>query len=274
MKISVIAPVLNENPWIAYSIMSALPFVHEFVYALDEKSDDGTRELLDFIRHRYAFEKLKVLNYPTFHPSDTKSYNGAFNACIDKASGEACWFLHPDMVITKWQPIAKGPMAWTTHIRSFAGDFETEIVKGRADRWKNIHTKNFGLHYAGAYGSQNEDFYHSIITGDVHKHYGLDFDKYPFEVADSGIYVNHYCELKSYKRRFEKMKLCIKTQNPLFDDPYITHLASHHQRVTLKEKGSDQSSYEYEKTKEPVPDVITKYEKEFSSFQKELIHHG
>ena len=272
MRISVTTPVLNEAPWIGYSIMAALPFVHEFVYALDSKTSDGTRELLDFIKHRYAFEKLKVLDYPTFHPSNMKAYNGAFNVCIEKATGDACWFLHPDMLVTKWGEIQEGPMAWWTNVKSFAGDFETQITKGRTDRWKNIHAKKFGLHYAGGYGSQNEDFYHSVITGTTYKQHGTDFDKYPFEVAPSGISVNHYCELKNYKRRLEKMKLCLRTQNPYFSDELIDDLASRHQRVTLEKTGSDNASYEYVKSADLIPEVITKYKSEFEDFIKEPIY--
>jgi glycosyltransferase involved in cell wall biosynthesis len=268
MKISVIAPVLNEAPWIGYSVMAALPYVHEFLYALDEKTSDGTRELLDFIGHRYAFEKLKVFSWPNFHPSDEKAYNGAFNECIRRSTGDVCWFLHPDMVITRWSDPPEGPLAWWTEIRSFAGDFKTRILRGRADKWKNLHAKTFGLHYAGGYGSQNEDFYHSLITGTTHKHYGTDFDKYPFEVASSGISVNHYCEVKDYKRRLEKMKFCLKTQYPSYDEKQIEDLATRHQRVTLEEMGSDGFRYEYGQTSEPIPDVILKHKKEF----EEVIH--
>jgi hypothetical protein len=150
---------------------------------------------------------------------------------------------------------------------------KTKIVKGRASKWKNIHANSFGLRYAGSYGSANEDFYHSSITGSTYKHYGTDFDKYPFEVANSGISVNHYCELKSYKRRLEKMKLCLRTQHPGFDEKLIENLASRHQRVTLEETGSDGMKYEYEPV-EAIPDVVLKYQYEFESLlnTKEPIH--
>ncbi len=272
MRISVIDPVMNEAPWIGYSIMSALPYVHEFVYALDEGTNDGTRELLDFIKHRHAFEKLKVIDFPHFHPSDAKAYNASFNECIARSTGDACWFYHPDMVVTRWHNPEEGPLAWWTHVESFAGNLQTRILKGRCHKWKNLHAKQYGLHYAGGYGSQNEDFYHSVITGNAHKHYGMDFDQYPFDVADSGIYVNHYCELKNYSRRLEKMKLCLKTQNPAMTDELIRDIAARHQRVTLEETGSDGTRYEYESSLEPVPEVITKYKDEFASFIKEPIH--
>jgi hypothetical protein len=268
----VVGPVLNEVDFIGYSVMAALPYVHEFIYALDEKSNDGTRELLDYIRHRYAFEKLKVIDFPTFHPSDMKAYNGAFNACIKESTGDAVWFLHPDMIVTKWADIQEGPLAWWVNMTSFAGDLQTKIAKGRTTQWKNIHSKTFGVHYAGGYGSQNEDFYHSVITGNVYKHFGTDFDKYPYEIAPSGISVNHYCELKSYRRRLEKMKHCLRTQCPTLPENILEQTAIKHQRVTLEETGSDGQRYEYEKTIDPIPEVITKYKDEFSSFQKELVH--
>ena len=55
MKISVIGPVKNEAQFIGYSIMAVLPYVHEFVYAC-AKSDDGTDEILDYIKTTHAGE--------------------------------------------------------------------------------------------------------------------------------------------------------------------------------------------------------------------------
>lgn len=93
VRISVVTPVLNECPWIGYSILAAMPYVHEFVYALDEKSSDGTRELLHHVKEKYAHEKLVILDHPTFHPSDMLKYNQSFARCIEKMTGNAAWFL-------------------------------------------------------------------------------------------------------------------------------------------------------------------------------------
>jgi hypothetical protein len=284
MKISVVCPVLNENPWIGYSIMAALPYVHEFIYALDEKSDDGTRELLHHVKEKYARDRLVIIDHPTFHPSDMRLYNGAFNTCISKMTGEAAWFLHPDMIVTdaKMANRSSDPYdrethlpnatAWYTTMTSYAGDFETVISKGRTDKWKNIHRKTMGLCYFGGYGSQNEDFYHSDITGKSYKHYGSEFSKYPYQVADSGIKINHYCELKDYKRRLEKMKTCMKTLYPTFSEERITELATQHPRVTLEDSSKQFGAFEFAPSKEPIPEVFTKYKTEFESFKKELIH--
>ncbi len=272
MRVSCIAPVLNENPWIGYSIMAALPHVHEFVYALDAHSDDGTRELLQHMKDKYAHEKLIVLETPNFHPSDTEAYNGAFDACIEKATGDAVFFLHPDMVITKWKDLEAGPLAWTTHITSYAGDFQTQITRGRAKTWKNIHAKTFGLIYRGGYGSQNEDFYHSDITGNTYSHFGEDLSRYPYEIADSGIEINHYCECKDYARRFEKMVLCMKTLFAGAEDAQIEALAAEHPRVTLEPSTRKFGEFQFQKTDTPIPDVFTKYKQEFESFKKELVH--
>jgi hypothetical protein len=269
MKISVITPVLNECPWIGFSILAALPYVHEFVYALDAKSDDGTRDLLYHIKKKYAFEKLRILNEPTFHPSDMAKYNQAFNHCVKESTGDAVWFLHPDMFVTDFPVSGMSPfaMAWYTHLTSYAG---TDIVisKGRTDKWKNIHAKKMGLHYFGGYGSQNEDFYHSDITGKSYKHYGSEFSKYPFQVVDSGIRVNHYCEAKDYDRRFEKMVLCLKTQHPGRSESELRDIARIHPRVTLK----DGMGFMFQEAKEPIPELFQKHQDEFNAFKKELVH--
>lgn len=275
MRLSVIAPVLNEVDFIGFSIMAAAPYIHEFVYALDEKSDDGTRELLQHIKSTYLRDRLVILDHPTFHPHDTKAYDEAFNRCIRESSGDACFFLHPDMVITKGPDgIIPDALAWFTTITSFAGDLGTVITKGRATRWKNIHAKRFGLHYSGAYGSQNEDFYHSDITGKSLKHYGEEFSKYPYAVADSGIRINHYCEAKGYRRRLEKMKLCLKTIYPNASDSHIEEMAVQHPRVSLEQSCKSFGEFKFEQSTEPVPPVFEQYASEFKSFAKGALVHA
>lgn len=273
MRLSVICPVLNENPWIGYSILAALPYVHDFVYALDSASSDGTRDLLNHVKEKHAHEKLTILDHPTFHPHDMKAYNAAFNRCIAESTGDACIFLHPDMIIVGQDPVTAAPdaLAWITHIKSFAGDMSTVITKGRADKWKNIHAKKFGLHYFGSYGSQNEDFYHSDITGKAYKHYSTEFSKYPFQVADSGLRIEHFCESKSYSRRLEKMKLCLKTLIPNATPEAIDESAAQHPRVTLEQSCQRFGEFKFEKRTDPLPEVFEKYRDEFSQFQKEPI---
>lgn len=120
----------------------------------------------------------------------------------------------------------------------------------------------------------NEDFYHSDITGKSYKHYGEDFSNYPFEIADSGFIINHYCELKNYKRRLEKMKRCLQTQYPLFHEKRIAEMATHHPRVTLEQSSDQFGRFEFGPSAEPIPDVITKYKDEFASLmnEKELVY--
>lgn len=269
MKISIIGPVKNEAPWIGYSIMAVLPYIHELVYAL-AASDDGTGELLDYIKEKYAGDKLTILKASEFdfNPKEQEAYNNAFNACIARSTGDACWFLHPDMVCTNPEKILDlkpGPLAWWTNMTSYAGDFDRQITKGRATRWKNIHAKNFGLHYYGAYGSVNEDMYHKFITGNSYQFHGTDFKKYPFPVADSGLNVNHYCEMKGYRRRFEKMKACLRTLFPKWTDARIEEAATHHPRVTLEPSSDVFGEFEFKKGESAVPPVFEKYRDEFNS---------
>lgn len=274
MRISVVGPVLNEVDFIGYSIMAALPFVSEFVYALDAKSNDGTRELLYHLKEKYVHEKLVILELPTFHPSDMAPYNDSFNQCISRMTGNAAWFLHPDMVVTDGpkKGIPEKATAWFTHMTSYGGDFNTIITKGRCNKWKNIHAKKMGLHYFGGYGSQNEDFYHTDITGKSCKHYGTEFSKYPFQVADSGIRISHFCENKDYARRLEKMKTCLKTLYPTLAAERISELAVKHPRVTLEQTSNQFGLFEFSPSQEPIPEVFQKYGEEFKSFKKELVH--
>lgn len=271
MKISVIAPVKNEAQFIGYSIMSCIDFVHEFVYALDPTSDDGTLEILtDIYKTHPQGSKVRyiVKDEYAFDPLDMKAYNDAYNDCIARSSGDAVWFLHPDMIVTNPEAIARipeWPYAWFTHLTSFANNLNTVIVSGRSKRWKNIYTKSFGLHYYGAYGSQNEDFYFRDITGTSYRHYGEDFDRYPYLVADSGIYVNHYCEVKPFERRLAKMKSCLATLYPQVSPDKIEEMALSHPRVTLDTDNKHFGDFKLEPDNRPIPEVFKKY-----SWQKRL----
>lgn len=276
VRISVVCPVLNEVEFIGYSVMAAMPYVEEFVYAISPKSSDGTIDLLRHIAKKYGHlggkVRLLIQSKYDFNPLDEKSYNQSFDDCIEQARGDACWFLHPDMIITKWNDLKSDALAWTTQITSYAKDLETVITKGRCTEWKNIHAKKFGLMYRGGYGSQNEDFYHADITGSAHKHYGTDFKKYPFVVKSSEIELNHYCENKPYARRLEKMKLCLRTLYPSYTDERIEEMAMQHPRVTLDPSSTQFGTFEFGGAKEPIPDVFTKYRAEFSAFQKEKVY--
>jgi glycosyltransferase involved in cell wall biosynthesis len=279
VKISVISPVKNEVDFIGYSIMAVMPFIHEIVYTC-APSTDGTDDLLKYIQKLYAGDKLKIFYGETgrdfdFDPMDMAAYNAAYNFAIEQATGDAVWFLHPDMVVTNPEAIAivpESPLAWFTHVNSYARDLKTEIVVGRAKRWKNIHAKQFGLHYYGGYGSVNEDFYHRDITGKAYRHHGQDFTEYPFEVGDSGITVNHYCELKNFDRRLEKMKRCLRTQQPNLSESDIDKLARQHPRVTLKDEGELFGRFEFGPSKQPVPPVFTRYGDEFAPFKKGTVN--
>lgn len=269
MRISAIGPVLNEVEFIGYSIMAAEPYIHEFIYALDDATSDGTRDLLHHIKEKYLHERLTIINFPNFHPSDMKAYDESFNRCIKESTGDACFFLHPDMIITKGPSTPLPPaVAWYTSIKSFAGDKSTVITKGRAGQWKSIHVKKFGLHYYGGYGSQNEDFYHSEITGKSYRHYGTEFSRYPYRVEDSGIRINHYCENKDYARRLEKMITCLKTLYPGMSAEKIEELAVHHPRVTLEPSSTRFGVFAFEQSPDPIPAVFEQY-KDFQSFKKE-----
>lgn len=280
MKIAAISPVLNEVDFIGYSIMAGLPGIDSFHYGIDAKSNDGTFELVKMLAETAGRGKVYWYKAPIFNidPMNRGQYNAAFNALIAAAmttKPDAIMFLHPDQIITNPDVIPNlkdDTVAWFTHMKSFSGDMKTIITKGRATKWKNIHCSRFGLEYYGEYGSQNEDFYHKDITGKSYKHYGTEFSKYPFRVADSGIRINHYCELKGYERRLEKMKLCLKTLYPTASESRINELAVNHPRVTLEKSSNHFGNFEFEESKEAVPEVFKKYGQEFKTFKRELVY--
>jgi len=280
MRVAAIAPVLNEVDFVGYSIMAALPGIDSMHYGIDAKSDDGTFELIRMLSETAGKGKVFWYKAPVFNidPMNRIQYNGAFNALIAAAISkkpDAVLFLHPDQIITNPEQMLDlkddGALAWFTHMRSFSGDLNTEITKGRVTKWKNMHCPRFGLEYFGEYGSQNEDFYHKDITGRSYKHYGTEFSKYPFRVADSGIRIEHFCENKPYKRRFEKMKLCLQTLYPQASDDRISEMAANHPRVTLERSSAQFGDFEFTKRQDAVPDVFEKYKNEFDSFKKELV---
>lgn len=270
VRICVLGPVLNEALFIGYSIMAVHPYVDEFVYAVSPKSDDGTIEMLRHIAKNYGKVRLLIDPRYDFDPHDMKAYNASFNDCIEQTRCDAVWFYHPDMVVTNPEKISElqeGPLAWTVNMTSYAKDMNTVITKGRVGQWKNLHAKKFGVHYFGGYGSQNEDFYHSDITGQTHKHYGTEFWKYPYEVADSGINVEHFCESKPYERRLEKMKSCLKTLG--VPDDKLDEMALDHPRVTLEPTSTKFGVFEFGPRTTPIPEVFEKHKKEFEPFMKE-----
>lgn len=266
MKISVIAPVKNEAQFIGYSIMSVLPYIHEIIYSC-AKSDDGTDELLDYIKMTHAGDKLKILRKPEydFDVKDMAAYNKAFNDCIGAATGDYVWFLHPDMIVTNPEAIGNDARSLSlyTNITSYARDFSTRITSGRATKWKNIHKKQFGLHYYGGYGSQEEDFYHREITGSEYNHHGEQFHRYPFRVCDSGIKVNHYCELKDFSRRLDKMVKCLNTLFPNSPPEALRERALAHPRVTLEPTTELFGKFVFTETNDPIPPIFDKYKSEF-----------
>jgi glycosyltransferase involved in cell wall biosynthesis len=279
LKLSVICPVLNEEQFIGYSAMS-FRNAHEIIYLVDQESTDGTIPLLNHIKDKYLGDKLRIIidDRPGSHDMTVPTFNAeCYNWLVREATGDAIVCAHPDMICTNpesVQNVPEGPLSWWMDCRSFAGDVNTEITEGRNNRWKSMFAKKFGLHYFGGYGDTTEDFYFKAITGTVHKHHGADFDLYPFEVADSGIDVNHYCEMKPYAYRLSKMVKCLMTQNPRITKEVAEEAAANHPRVTLQSGPSPFGYFEIGMTKEPIPEVFPKYYKEFNQFIKNPLYVG
>jgi glycosyltransferase involved in cell wall biosynthesis len=269
LKVSAWSVVKNEAQFIGYGLMSILPYVDEVVY-FDGNSTDGTLRLLDYIKGKYDPQnKIKVFLDKDF--SDFKQdYVRVFNECMKACSGDYLFYLHPDMICVnpgdllkrdKWQALA-----YWAGMRSFAGeDLGLEITKGRTNAWKLIMKNSFGLHYAGYYGSPEEDMYFRSITGKeyvVHK----DMRKYPYEVKDSGINLWHFCECKPKVRREKKMETVLSTNGA--DPQTIKEALAAHPRVHLESEKSEWGDFKFEPRKEPLPEVFAKYREEFEAVLK------
>lgn len=265
LKVGAATLIKNEAHWVGFSVMAAKDIVYEFVY-FDGNSTDGTPELLSYIANKYGIN-IKV--YKDKDPKDLRDdYVRLFNECINELRTDYVWFLHPDQIIVdgpgpNWK---MGPLAFTVNMRSFAGYPQGdiyELIQGRGKMWKNIMRKDFGLHYFGHYGSQEEDMYFEEITGDEHVLHE-DFTRYPYEIADSGIFVHHYSDVRPYSRRLGRMVECMSNQakDLTVTREVLVEAAKKHPRVSFK-PNDIYGDFKFKKFVE-FPDVFAKHATEFA----------
>lgn len=233
--------IKNEAQFIAAHLLAWLPVLDQMVF-YDGNSTDGTIEIIKAIRSENVHgHKIKLVEGRD--PSDLQSdYVRTFNDCLGDVDHDLAVFIHPDMIPSKVPKNfnhLNGALAATIGMRSFGGKPDGalyEIVTGRGDRWKTIMRRrnpDLGLHYAGFYGTHEEDTYFSAITGDEHKNYAPAFSLYPYEVVDSGLEILHFSDVRTARRRFERMVRCLMNQG--HTDERARAIAMYHPRVTLKD---------------------------------------
>lgn len=232
--------VKNESTWIAAHILRVLPFIDEMVF-MDGNSTDGTLEIIKAIilDHDHGWKITLIENQD---PKDLQDdYVRVFNYAIRSLSTDLAWFLHPDMYVTNPEQILlvkdSPATALSTSMRSFGGEPNGQLyeIVGRGQEWKNIYrNKNpdLGLHYAGWYGSAEEDCYFKAITGFKHEVYD-DMTKYPYAVAKSGIEALHYSDVRPLARRVNRMVSCLL--NNAWPVDAARERARSHPRVTFVE---------------------------------------
>lgn len=269
MKISVFTIVKNEAEYIGYGIMSVLDYVDELVYA-DGNSTDGTLEIIEFIKHKYdKDDKIKL-----FKDKDCKDlredYQKLFQWTLEQCKGDYVWFLHPDMICinpeTIRQQILKG-VRYNVNVISLAGeDREKIITGGRSYKWYPIYKNDFGLHFYGYYGSDDEDFYFKAFTGDEHIFWSK--KKFlPYRIEDTNITLYHFCDCKPYKRRLERMINILKINNPEATEEQCKEVAVNHPRVNLKDSIYQDKQFRFEEFKGDYPEVFSKY-REFEKLRR------
>jgi hypothetical protein len=199
-------------------------------------------------------------------PKDLRDdYVRLSDGCMKSLKTDFAWFLHPDMWVANPEKILQvadsDEVAMFTRVRSFAGEPGWKIyeLKGRGEAWKNIYrlrNPDMGAHYWGHYGNGHEDVYFSDITGDAHIHHGSNFHRYPYTVADSGLNVLHFSDVRTPERRYDRMVKCLLNQGHSEAD--ATRLAGGHPRVTLK----DGNGFEFVEAQYPqeMLDINRSYE--------------
>ena len=242
--------VKNERPWIEEHLRNAAPYLDEMVF-FDGNSTDGTLEII----HRAQKEYGNIRLFENEDPADLRGeYVRMFNKALCELKTDWAFFLHPDMWIEnpeRLKEIKDSPgIAMSTKMISYAGNMDElrRIETGRDNRWKNIYRRNnpdLGAHYFGWYGAHNEDVYFSSITGDKHEHFGNDFHLYPYEVADSGLIIHHFSDVRPYNRRLGRMKTCLMNQG--WEISKICEMAENHPRVTLQ----DGNGFKFVKCEDP-----------------------
>lgn len=231
--------IKNEIQWIGPHLCAWLPYVDEMVF-YDGNSTDGTISTIELVRDQHELgKKIKLFKNKDINDFD-EDYTKMSNLCLHELSTDFAMFLHPDMFPSKGMENLKNlnAIAYTTHKVSYAGDNMFELLKfknGRNELWKDIMRLNnpdLGLHYFGAYGAANEDTYFSAITGNEHLFYGTSFNLYPYPIDDSGLWIDHFSDVRPYKRRFERMYKSLLNQGRGTVEALSE--AENHPRVSLK----------------------------------------
>lgn len=239
MSIGSFVLVRNEAPWIAAHILSWLPHLSQMVF-FDGNSTDGTLEIIRAIQRNETGGE-KILLVEDKDPRDLQDdYVRLFDEAMRSLKTDLAFFLHPDMIPARVPGLdhLKDAVAASVSMRSFAGEPGGQLyeIKGRGEAWKSIfrlRNPDLGAHYWGHYGHADEDVYFRAITGSNHRHYGTDFNSYPYIVSDSGIEVLHYSDVRTSARRLDRMVKCL--MNNGFDYEKARIKALSHPRVTLKD---------------------------------------
>lgn len=263
--------ILNEARWIAAHLLSWLPVLDEMVF-YDGGSRDGTVEIIEAIAKESGLgHKIKLFKGKNPHNLES-AYERMFNECMRQLGTDYAAFIHPDMLARNPEAVASvkendSAVAMSMRMESYGGDPDGKLYRivGRSERWKNIarlRNPDLGAHYFGAYGSHAEDVYFSEVTGDEHKNHAPFWEKYPYEIEDSGLEILHFSDVRTPRRRYERMVKCLVNQgHPLTRAEAI---AMQHPRVTLK----DSPDFHFTPTTYP-PEFISAREK-YRHLEKEL----
>jgi hypothetical protein len=162
------------------------------------------------------------------------------------------------MICAKFEPLSYKDIRYNVGMVSIAGENRDLVIsEGRSNKWATIFKNDYGLHYYGFYGSNEEDMYFRDITGNDHTNYKQTI--LPYKIGESGIELYHYCDTKPYKRRLERMIRCLENQQPNASRSDIREFAINHPRVALQDGAILRANFAFKHNNLPLPEVFNKY---------------
>lgn len=248
----------GEADWIGPHLERFLPHLDQMVFYADDCKDGSIDIINEFRLHHELGHKIKL--YCDKKAGNDESFGRMFNECMWCLDTDLAWFLHPDMWVVNPEAIEKvkasKAIALYTHIESYAGEPDGQLLRikgdGRINRWKNIYrlrNPNLGCHYYARYpGDLKEDCYFKAITGDSHV-FMMDPEHYPYVVEDSGIKVLHFSDVRTYERRYFRMRRYSELQGCKSD--FLDKAMKNHPRINFKPGKVQDRTFDFEPAEYP-----------------------
>lgn len=272
-SVSVFCIIKNEAQFIGLSVMSFLDYVDELCY-LVSPSNDATMDILTHIKERYdKHDCVKIFPYEDFNVQNQSAYELANTISIQHCTSDYCFWVHADMLCTnpwdiKDEIIANGYAdRYEVNVQSIAGEnYDQEFEDGRNPWWGNIIKNDYHPEYRGAYGSKDEDFFHTDLVDESERRHWSRITDAPFSVARSAVKILHFCECRPYEERKRKMIKVLRTAYAGIQDDQVADVVATHPRITLQDGMFGGHNFKLKK-REHISNIEKRYRKEFDEIR-------